>query len=130
MHLNHPSIVLWDGVAIVRQRIITPNAIGTLPMSRPILNLIPKPMIRTWKRHRSFVSTALKEGKTMIWEKTLERLRRQGWGFACAKCIDLETQEEFYLVSVYRGHEGLTKLFSTLEEAAITLNRSLVLITT
>jgi hypothetical protein len=62
----------------------------------------------------------------MIWEKTLELMHRQGWEFACAKCIDLETKAEIYLVSVNRGHEGLTSLFSTLEEAAMTLNRFLV----
>jgi hypothetical protein len=62
----------------------------------------------------------------MIWGKTLELMRRQGWEFACAKCIDWETQEEFYLVSVNRNHEKLTSLFSTLEEAAMTLNRFLV----
>jgi len=61
----------------------------------------------------------------MIWEKTIELLGRQGWEFACAKCIDLETQEEFFLVSINRAEEKLTRLFPTLEEAAMTLNRVL-----
>ena len=62
----------------------------------------------------------------MIWEKTMDLLHRQGWEFACAKCIDLETHEELFLVSVNRGGENLTRLFPSLEEAALILNSVLV----
>ncbi len=62
----------------------------------------------------------------MIWDKTLELLRRDGWELACAKCIDLETKKEFFLVSINRGDEKLLKLFPTLEEAAVKLSQFLV----
>ncbi len=61
----------------------------------------------------------------MIWEKTIELLRRHGWEVACAKCIDLETQEGVFLVSVNLGEKKLTSLFPTLDEAATILSRVL-----
>jgi hypothetical protein len=53
-------------------------------------------------------------------------MRREGWEYACAKCIDLETGGEVYLVSINRGNEKLTSLWPTLEEAAKSLSRLVV----
>jgi len=58
----------------------------------------------------------------MIWEKTMELLRRNGWDFIFGKFIDLETQSRIYFVSVQRGDQRMIGLFPTLEEAARTLD--------
>lgn len=57
------------------------------------------------------------------WQKTLELLDRQGWECVYAKFVDLEAQEEYYWVSISRGDKRLTSLWSTLEEAAMTVDR-------
>lgn len=58
----------------------------------------------------------------MIWEKTMELLRRNGWDFIFGKFIDLENQGRIYFVSVHRGDQKMIGLFPTLEEAARTLD--------
>ena len=52
------------------------------------------------------------------WEKTLALLDQQGWEYTGAKCIDLETGRDCYLVSVTRGEANLTSLWPDLAEAA------------
>jgi hypothetical protein len=57
------------------------------------------------------------------WEKVLESLYRQGWGYGYAKCLDVESGAEVYLVNLSRGEERLTTVRSTLEEAVRAMSR-------
>lgn len=59
----------------------------------------------------------------MDWEKTLDFLYKQGWGYGYAKCIDAETGSEVYLVNINRGEDELTSVKSTIDEAVKTLSR-------
>jgi hypothetical protein len=57
------------------------------------------------------------------WERTLEVLRRQGWGYGFGKCHDTETGSPFFLVNLSRGDRHLSILRPTLEEAVRAINR-------
>lgn len=56
------------------------------------------------------------------WEEVLESLRRQGWGYGYAKCLDAESGDQVYLVNISRGSERLTTVRPTLDEAVETLS--------
>jgi hypothetical protein len=57
------------------------------------------------------------------WERTLEILRRQGWGYGYGKYLDKETGGEFYLVNLGRGDQRLSIIKPTIEEAVRTISR-------
>ena len=57
------------------------------------------------------------------WERTLEFLRRQGWGYGYGKCRDSATGDEIYLVNLRRGDKRLSILKPTIEEAVTTISR-------
>ncbi len=51
------------------------------------------------------------------WEEVLDSLHREGWGYGYAKCLDVESGSEVYLVNISRNGERLTTVKPTLEEA-------------
>jgi hypothetical protein len=57
------------------------------------------------------------------WERALESLRQQGWGYGYGKCHDTATGGEFYLVHLRRGEKKLSISMPTLEEAVTTISR-------
>ena len=59
------------------------------------------------------------------WEKTLEALRQQGWGYGYGKCLDTAAGHAIYLVNLRRGDQRLTILKPTIEEAVITISQLL-----
>lgn len=56
------------------------------------------------------------------WEKALEYLRGQGWGYGYGKCHDPETGNPIYMVNLGRGNKRLSIFKSTLEEAVIAIS--------
>ena len=59
----------------------------------------------------------------MDWERNLELLRRQGWGYGYGKYLDNETGDENYLVNLTRGNRRLSIIRPTIEEAVRTISR-------
>ncbi len=57
------------------------------------------------------------------WERSLELLRRQGWGYGYGKCLDQKTGGEIYLVNLGRGNRRLSIIKPTIEEAVRTISR-------
>jgi hypothetical protein len=57
------------------------------------------------------------------WERTLEVLRRQGWGYGFGKCPDTETGSPIFLVNLSRGGKRLSIFKPSLEEAVRAINR-------
>ena len=57
------------------------------------------------------------------WEKTLEALRQQGWGYGYGKCLDTAAGHAIYLVNLRRGDQRLTILKPSIEEAVHTISR-------
>jgi hypothetical protein len=57
------------------------------------------------------------------WERTLESLGRQGWGYGYGKCHDRVTGGEIFLVHLRRGDKRLSTYEPTLEEAVATISR-------
>lgn len=57
------------------------------------------------------------------WERTLELLRRQGWGYGYGKVLDKKTGDEIYLVNLGRGNRRLSISKPTVEEAVKTISR-------
>lgn len=55
------------------------------------------------------------------WEKTLEILRQQGWGYGYGKCQDEKTGEDLFLVNLSRGDLRLTIFKPSIEEAVSAL---------
>ena len=57
------------------------------------------------------------------WERTLEILRRQGWGYGYGKCHDAQTGEDIYLVNLSRGDTSLSIRKPSIEEAVTVISR-------
>lgn len=56
------------------------------------------------------------------WEKALEYLQGQGWGYGYGKCYDPETGRAIYIVNLGRGNKRLSIFKPTIEEAVIAIS--------
>ena len=57
------------------------------------------------------------------WEKTLEALRRQGWGYGFGKYPDGQRGEGVYLVNLSRGDKRLSIRKPSIEEAVTVISQ-------
>lgn len=57
------------------------------------------------------------------WEKALEYLRGQGWGYGYGRCDDPETGRAIYMVNLGRENKRLSIFKPTIEEAVIAISR-------
>jgi len=57
------------------------------------------------------------------WERTLETLRRRGWGYGYGRCYDAQTGEDIYLVNLSRGERRLSIRKPSIEEAVTVISR-------
>ncbi len=57
------------------------------------------------------------------WERTLETLRRRGWGYGYGKFSDAQSGEDIYLVNLSRGEMRLSIRKPSIEEAVTVISR-------